>query len=194
MLARLVPVLIALASLGAGCISSPSAVDPAATSTDDMVGTVTGPVTERIEGDIMLSTATPVRSLNYGGAFSYPFTPAANDSGYVIEVEWDAATPFSEEMSVWLRPSNVGMIPPQDPSEFVMAPSPLRQADGASPLKITVPIADLEPDVEYAVIVRASAAPVGVAANQPFTIHFTAFVDAAFDEAFTALGTANETA
>lgn len=188
MLPRNLAILLALAATAAGCVNAPAPDDVEAASVEgDADLPMAGPATEEIAGDIQASAATPVRSVNYGGAFSNVIEVQENTTGYVFELEWTAATPASEELSIWVRPAGVGNIPPEDPAEFVATSPPLGQADGASPLRIAMPFDAFGEAGEYEVVVRASAAPIGVAANQPFTLYVTSFTDVPFDDAFSAL-------
>lgn len=193
MLSRAMTTLIlTITLLAAGCVNAPAAEEIAPAAADVDAATTLGPATETIEGSIQFSAATPIRSSNYGGAFVNFFEVASNFTGVVVEVEWAATSPLSEQLSVWVRPSDAGNIPPNDPVEFLIAGPPLAQADGASPLRLALPLDAFPEEGEYEIVVRASAQPVGVAVEQPYTLHLTLFEDVAFDEAFTALDAADE--
>ena len=186
MLARPIVLLIALAATAAGCVTLP-ADETEAAAADLAAAAALAPVTDTFDGDILLSTATPVRTLNNGGAFSTVLEVKKNTTGVILELEWDAVSPASQQLSMWVRPAGSGSLTvPPDPA-ILTTGAPLAKADGASPLRLALP-ADLFPEAgDYDVVIRASAQPVGVAVNQPFTIHITTFADMAFDDAYSAL-------
>lgn len=193
MLSRTFSLALALTALAAGCVSAPPEGDLTTASTRPDAALAPGaPSTEEIDGDILLSIATPVRTINNGGAFVNLFEVEENTTGFVFEVEWSAATPASEQLSVWVRPSGVGNVPPQDPTDLVMTSPPLGKVDGASPLRLAMPFDAFGETGEYEIVVRASAQPVGAAAQQPFTLHLTTFTDIPFDDAFSALAAPEE--
>ena len=187
MLPRLAaPILLVLAA-AAGCVEMPA--DDVDTSSADASSAASGlPVTDTLEGSILISAATPVRTLNYGGEYSAPVTVAPNATGYVVELEWDAAGPASETLSLWIRIAGQGSLPPDDPMDLVNLPEPVAKVSGPSPLRIALPVDDAFAPGDYEVLVRADDAPVGAALEQPFTLHVTAFEDIPFDDAFTMLG------
>lgn len=185
MTARLILVALSLATAAAGCVGAPADIAPA--SEDPAAALDAVPTTEELAGSITLSAATPARTINNGGAFSHPLTVIDTHTGFVIEVVWEAATPASESLSVWVREAGVGSIPPSDPANLVTAPGPVAQVSGASPLRIALPADAFPATGDYEIIVRAAAEPVGVAANQPFTAYVTSFDAIPFDDAFTAL-------
>lgn len=189
MLSRIVPLILALSAVAAGCVNAPAPELETAATDAATTAPAAGPSTEEVQGDIVISAATPVRTVNNGGAFLTTIELKENTTGFVLEVEWDAATPASESLSVWVRPAGSGSVTiPPDPALVTNTQPPTAQVDGTSPLRLAI-AADAFPELgEYDVVVRASAQPVGVAANQPFTIHVTAFEDIAFDDAYTALG------
>lgn len=184
----LVTLVLAFSAVAAGCVNAPAPEEVEAAVTDTDLAMTGMPETDEIDGDIVFSAATPVRSVNNGGAFLTTIELTENITGFVLEVEWSAATPASERLSVWVRPAGTGTVTvPPDPS-IVTAGAPTAQVDGTSPLRLAL-AADAFPEAgEYDVVVRASAQPVGVAVNQPFTIHVTTFQDIAFDDAYSALG------
>lgn len=134
--------------------------------------------TRNVTGDVLLSLAVPTRTINIGGSYAYPFTPDANTTGYVFELEWTPSTPLSEKLSLVARLH----VDDQDPAILVAgAPEPLAEARGASPLRIAVEDDQFQPGTTYDVLVRADGEPVGVAVHQPFLLHVVAFHDVAFD-------------
>ena len=189
MLPRALTLMLALAAVAAGCVTPPADDIEAATTTEATDVLATAPSTEEVAGDIMLSTATPVRTINNGGAFATVVELTDNITGFVLEVEWTATTPASETLSMWVRAEGVGNVGvPPDPSLVTNTDPPLAQIDGASPLRLALP-ADLFPEPgAYEIVLRASAEPVGVAANQPYTLYVTTFEDMPFDDAYSALG------
>lgn len=186
---RTLVLMLALAALAAGCVNAPAPEEVEAASLGDSADAALAlPVTEEFAGDIQLSAATPARTVNYGGTFSTVVEIKDNVTGFVLELEWEAATPASESLSMWVRPSGIGSLNvPPDPA-LVTNPPPTAQVDGTSPLRLAL-AADAFPEPgEYEIVVRASAEPAGAAANQPFVIHITTFAGVAFDEAYSALG------
>lgn len=194
MLSRPLTLMIALSALAAGCVNAP-ADDAQTAATELPTDAVALPQTEEVAGDIQISAASPARTVNYGGAFTTVIELKDNITGFVLELEWDAATPFSESLSMWVRPAGAGAIGvPPDPSLVTGTAPPLAKVDGASPLRVAL-AADAFPEPgEYDVVVRATGQPVGVALGQSFTMHVTRFDGIAFDEAFSALGAAEEDA
>lgn len=186
---RTLATLLALAAFAAGCVNAPASDIETAATSDVIDPALATPATEMFEGSIQVSVATPARTVNSGGAFSTVVELDDNVTGYVFDLEWSAATPASESLSMWVRPAGVGSIDvPPDPALVTGTQPPLAQVDGASPLRIAL-AADAFPEPgEYEIVVRASAEPIGVAANQPFMLHLTTFRDMPFDDAYTALG------
>lgn len=188
----LLTLAVVAASLAAGCLQQPAdEVDAASapTPTEDL--TLAAPITETFDGDVLVSASTPARTVNYGGEFSIPYTLTETATGVVVEVEWSAASSLSEQLSIWFRDAGVGNVPPSDPMELVAAPIPDQRASGASPLRIAIPAASVEPG-DYEILVRAADDPVGASVAQTFTMHVTTFDGLPFDEAYSALGAASD--
>ena len=192
MLRPTIPLLLALAATVAGCVNAPAeTLEPAAVDTPIDAGGL--PSTEEVPGDIQVSAATPVRTVNNGGTFSTVIELKENTTGFVLELEWTPTTPASESLSMWVRGAGTGSVTvPPDPALVTNTDPPLAQVDGPGPLRLAL-AADAFPEPgEYDVVIRASAEPVGFAANQPFTIHLTTFEGIAFDEAYSALGATDD--
>lgn len=189
---RLLASMVVLLAAVAGCISTPPDDATTASTGSTTDASLLVPITDTVDGDVMLSAATPARTLNYGGAFATILTTTDNATGYVLELEWTAATPASEQLSLWVRPSGQGALPPDDPTELVTISEPLAKASGPSPLRLVLSIDQFPELGDYDILVRADAAPVGAAANQPYTLHVTRFEGIPFDDAFSALGAAPE--
>lgn len=183
---RATVLLLALAAAAAGCVTNPEAAAVDAAPPGQALPT--GPTVEEISGDIIMSAATPARTFNYGGAFTTTTSLAENTTGFIIELEWEPASPASEQLSVWVRPAGQGSIdvPPENAAELATTPPPLAQADGPSPLRLEVPAEVLAGAGDYDIIVRASAQPAGVAAQQTFHIHLAKFEGIPFDADFSA--------
>ncbi|HVM45417.1 MAG TPA: hypothetical protein VM582_05725 [Candidatus Thermoplasmatota archaeon] len=190
MLSRPFILMLALATGAAGCLTAPAGeLDLAA---DDLPMDVALPTTEEIAGEIMLSAATPVRTINYGGAFVNYVDLTDDVTGFVFELEWTPSSGASRSLSMWIRPAGVGNLPPDNLLDLVATSPPLARADGASPLRIALAASDFPEPGEYEIVVRAAAAPVGVAASQPFTLHVTTFAGLEFDAEYSALGEHDE--
>ncbi len=178
--------VLAAALAIAGCVRPPSdSASPAArneTAPDDAEN---GVITETTEGTLTASANTPARGLTSGDAPTLALL--VNSTGAVIELEWSAATPASESLALFVRPSNPALQ--EDPVKWATPPDAIASAQGPSPLHIALPAAEIAGG-DFDVLVRAAASPVGVAAEQPWTLHVTQFVDAPFDEAYTAIGAA----
>ncbi len=187
--ANLLLALLASASIAAGCIGAPEPDAVEGASATDAAGLGgRAPSTETFEGVIETSVATPLRTLNLRGAFSTTFKFESNTTGVIAEVEWTASTPASEKLSVWVRATGAGMLPPQDPTEVVMPVAPVAMQNGVSPIRIAL-LAEAFPEQGgYDVIVRAAAEPFGVAVNQPFTAYVTTFAEIPFNDSFSAIG------
>ena len=194
MLSRSFALVLALCAAAAGCVNTPAEGLEAA-STELSADAPLLPSTDEIPGDIVLSLATPVRTINNGGEFLTVISLKDNTTGFVLELEWTAATPTAEQLSMWVRPAGSGSVGvPPDPAALTGTEGPLAQVDGASPLRLALP-ADMFPEPgDYDVVIRASAQPVGAAVDQPFTIYATQFEGLPFDDAYSALGATNETA
>lgn len=180
--------LLALALL-AGCLGpSDGGLEAASLPASGATSAPTGPDVEAFEGDVLLSVATPARTVNNGGAFIPAVLETdANTTGYVLELEWTAASPASEELSLWVRPEGTGAVSPDNAANLADNPPPTARADGPSPLRLALPIADLSEAESFDVVVRA-AGQAGAAAQQTVTLHVTTFRDVAFDPDFSALG------
>lgn len=191
----LVAVLLFSGAL-AGCIGEDGSTEAtgddiqAANATPNGTGTID---TETIEGEVQVSAATPVVSFNFNsptaeGPFQTSLERPSNATGHVLEVTWDAATPASESMDLWVRQAGEGNIPPSDPADPPPA-EPAATATGESPLKLAVADEDLEEDTDYDIIVRApSDMGAGVAVDQAFTLHISTFQDVDFDPDYSAVG------
>lgn len=190
MLARSLLLALALAVAAAGCVKPTSdTIDPAIID-PSLLELL--PLTEVIQGDILASAATPLRTLNYGGAFSTTVTVNGTHTGYVLDLVWEAANPASEKLSVWVREAGAGALPPTDPLSLLMPPEPIAILNGASPLHLALPVEAFPAEGEYEIVVRAASEPAGVAVEQEFTLHLTTFDAIPFDETFSALGAPSE--
>lgn len=187
-----------LTAAAAGCIggTDDDELAPANTTPTDTNETVGSLETEMFEGEVAISVATPAVSFNSNppgsnGPFQFALERPDNATGYVLEVTWDATTPLSESMDVWVRRTDTGNIPPMDPTNPVPEP-PAATATGTSPLSLTVAEDDLEDDLDYEILVRApSDMGAGAAVMQPFELHVTTFIDQPVDEGYSAInGTA----
>lgn len=188
MRARTLLPALALLALAAGCVEAPAETVDASSEADVADAAQNAISTEVVDGDIQVSVATPARTVNYGGAFSTAFTLTEATNGVVLELEWAAATPASEQLSVWVRPAGAGVVDPTDPQGLASTSEPLAQADGASPLRLALPASAFPELGDYDIVVRAAAAPAGVAANQPFSLHMSFFQGLPFDETYSHLG------
>lgn len=184
MIAKSLLVTVLIASAAAGCVKrGDEPVDTAAVA--DLLPAL--PFTEEIAGDVQVSVATPLRTVNNGGSFSAPLAVNETHTGFVVELVWEAASPAAEELSVWVREAGAGGIPPSDPAALLVAPEPLARVSGASPLRVPLPASAFPGAGEYEILVRAAAEPAGVALDQPFTLHVTTFDALPFDETFSAI-------
>lgn len=182
-----VPLLtvLTMALLAAGCVTD--AVAPAdAAGTLETAGVV-APTTQEVSGEVQVAASTPARSFNYGGTFATALALNETLEGVIVEVTWSASTPASESLSVWVREAGAGSIPPEDPSDLATAPEPLATASGESPLRLVLEKGAFDPG-DYQILVRADAAPVGVAFQQPYTLFLTTFeAGVPFDPTFSAV-------
>lgn len=176
--------MIALGTSLAGCISTPGSAVDDAQALDDAVAAVT-PVTNVLQGSIMISAGTPVRTVNYGGAFVNEFPVEETFNGIVFELEWTPSSAASQELSLWVREAGVASVPPEDPAALLFAAGPLAKAEGASPLRLTLAPDAFPESGMYEVVVRAVEN--GVAVEQPYTLHVTTFEGTEYDETFSAL-------
>lgn len=181
---RNLALLLALAGVFAGCVGAP-AETPAALDAPADSASLLAPLTETLEGDVLVSAATPARTLNFGGAYVFGLAVGPNATGHVVEVEWAAATPATQTLAVWVRPAGAGAVGPE---ALTSSGEPLGMAQGPSPLRIALPAEAYPEPGDYEIVVRAAAAPVGVALSQPFTMHVTTFLDIPFDETFSVVG------
>lgn len=180
--------LVALAVATAGCVNAVTDDGVDAESVDAGVKDAEAIATDVLDGVVSVGAATPVASLNFGGTFSFPFDVSDNLTGVVLELEWSAETPASENLDLWVREAGAGSIPPSDPSDFP-PPAPLAKATGPSVLRLALTADDLGELSAVDLIVRApSDMGSGVAFEQPFTLHVTTFEDVAFDSEYSALG------
>lgn len=187
-----------LTAAAAGCIggTDDDELAPANTTPTDANETLGTLETEVLEGEAAIAVATPAASLNFNpptasGPFQFPLERPDNATGYVLELTWDATTPLSEAMDLWVRRADTGNIPPMDPTNPAPEP-PAATATGTSPLSLTVAEDDLDEDLDYEILVRApSEMGVGAALLQPFELHVTTFIDQPVDEGYSAL---NQTA
>lgn len=174
--------LVALGLLAAGCTDNP---DDTPSDNTLLPGETLGSVNTTVfSGDIQASVATPHMTFSSGGAYTTELPFEENFTGYVLELVWASTAPANDELSLWVRDAAAGNV--QDPNSFVSPTPPLLRADGPSPLRLVVPIEQLEEDVTYAALVRA-ANDGGAAATQAFDLHITVFDGVALDGNFTAL-------
>ncbi|MDX1612449.1 MAG: hypothetical protein R3185_08765 [Candidatus Thermoplasmatota archaeon] len=173
----------------AGCIGGgDEAVEAQSAQSDEALEkTLQRVETDVLEGEIMVSTATPAISFNFQGTYAFPLERPANATGYVLELVWEASSPASENLDVWVREEGAGNVPPSDPTSPLAVP-PVVKATGPSVLHVVVEEDVLEEDVAYEILVRApSEMGAGLAASQPFELHVSTFLDQPVDEGFSAL-------
>ncbi len=134
-------------------------------------------------GALQASFATPARSFNSGGVYSFPFVVADNATGFVFELTWDAEPTTTGGLSLWIQPAGAGNI---NENNLVDRPAPLVKVSGGSPLHVAMAAEDFPEPGEYEVLVR-SGEPFSVSVEQPFTYFFTEFTQVEFDPEFSAL-------
>ena len=183
----IITIVLAAVALS-GCIgTSQPTTDPLGENATE----VAAPLTERIAGHIMTSFTVPGRTFNFGGSFVGTFEHTESITGYVLEVEWDANSRFTEQLALWVRAAGVGAISPTNPN-LVTGSENLAQIQGESPLRLVLPASDFPEPGNYEWVVRATGEPAGAAVEQTFLMRFTAFDGVAFDGSFTDLPPAEE--
>lgn len=180
LLASLTVLFVFAGCLGADEEPAPGEDPPAAPSVPP------APLVSDFEGLITAGAATPLLSVNDGENYIFPLPATTNATGYVLEVVWEAATPASETLDLWIRVTGAGTVPPNDPTQ-PLPPAPLHKATGASPLRLAVPVDEVPADEELDILVRAASDPVGVGVNQEFVLYVTVFRDTPYQPEWTAL-------
>ncbi|MGB0653428.1 MAG: hypothetical protein ACPGQL_09540 [Thermoplasmatota archaeon] len=171
----------------AGCLDDDSEADDTPTSTGDLDFGFGSIETTNVTGNLMITAATPVRSFNYQGDFTIPFTVAENTTGFVFELVWEPTqTATSGDLALWVQPTNAGTVPPADPMDLVDRPAPILQVSGGSPLRATLAAADFPETGDWEIVLRA-AEPVNVTYDQDYALSITEFTDVAFDAEYTTL-------
>lgn len=192
---KLLVAILLLTSGMAGCIGSDRAEtddEPAEPGSVEEPANTSRVDTALTEGEVGLSLATPASSFNLnpptaGGPFQVELDRASTATGYLLELVWEAATPASEDLDLWVRDASEGSIPPEDPTEPLAAP-PVATATGSSALTLVIQESDLEEGTTYNIIVRApSEMGAGVAIQQPFELYVSTFLDQPVDEDFSAV-------
>lgn len=127
--------------------------------------------------------ATPAISVNNGGAYEFEVDrTSANITGYVLELTWEAGSPASENLDLWIRETGNFAIDPTNPElvNNALDSQPHMKATGASPLRLTFTPDELDPEAEYSMLVRA-ASPAGASLDQSFTLNVAVFDGIEFD-------------
>jgi len=162
--------VVAGALLVPGCLDDKSTTDDVEVPEVDL--TPAGNITTTLfQGSVSVGLGTPAMSFNQGGAFRTDLERTANTTGYVIELVWSPEYPTNEELALWVRDAAAGVV--TEPGSFTDPVPPVASVEGTGPLRLVVPIEDLE-DKPYSVLVRATSGP-GVAYEQTFDLHITQF-------------------
>ncbi len=165
----------------AGCLDD----DADEAGADDLeAGVLDGYIqTDASTGLLTATVATPIRTLNQGGEYNFPFTVADNTTGLVFELEWDSVDTSTGSLSMWIEEADAGAI---NEANLVDRPEPILKVSGGSPLRATLAFEDFPAPGAYEVLIRA-AEPIGAAYEQPFSYYVTTFTEVDFDPEFTAL-------
>lgn len=181
MSARIVVGLLLVGVFASGCLGSD---EPAKVEQVPQLpgGNVTLPKVVWHNGTVTVSAAAPGRTFSQTAAAAPAITKDANSTGFIVEVKWKANNQLTDKMSLWVRQQGAGALGPGNANNLVTPPANVAQADGMSPLRIVLNASKVPANGAYEVLLRASAAPVGVAYEQGFSMALVTFRDMAFNE------------
>lgn len=172
-------VALALVAALAGCVADDAAT-PAGRDAATDEGTTSAPrvVTTDHVIPASLAASTPVTDVEVMVVKFETIRMTARVSAWIVELDWEPASEFSERLAVQARV-------PAGPTD---APTPPDfHASGAPPLRIVVPGDAFAEGTELDFFAHAAADPAGASAEQPITAYVTSFSGIPFDPEFSAV-------